>query len=66
LGTFDTPYEQYAERKGQHYQLIRFITEPEPRFDEEVLPMAVIRFDDGTEIEAWPEELNNEDLEEEA
>lgn len=55
--TFTTPYSQYVDRDGQPFEVVRTITEPEPGFDAESLPMHVIRFEDGTEIEAWPEEV---------
>jgi hypothetical protein len=54
---FSTPYEQYAEREGQHCVVVREINEPDEQHDAEVLPMYVICFDDGEEIEAWPEEV---------
>lgn len=54
---FHTPYEQYADREGQEFELVRTITEPDATHDAEVLPMYVIRFSDGVEIEAWPEEV---------
>lgn len=56
--TFRSPYDQHADRNGQPFTLIRSITEPDDKHDEEVLPMHVIRFEDGTEIEAWPEEVH--------
>lgn len=57
MSTFNTPYEQYADRQGQEFELVRAITEPDASHDAEVLPMYVIRFADGEEIEAWPEEV---------
>lgn len=55
--TFESTYEQHAERNGQSFTHVRVISEPDDMHDAEVLPMHVIRFDDGVEIEAWPEEI---------
>ncbi|WP_152346618.1 hypothetical protein [Brevibacterium sp. CFH 10365] len=55
--TFESPYDEYAERNGQSFTHVREISEPDDAHDPEVLPMHVIRFDDGVEIEAWPEEI---------
>ena len=55
--TFVTPFEQHADRRGQAFDIIGKITEPDATHDAEVLPMYRIRFADGTEIEAWPEEV---------
>lgn len=56
-GYFAAHYDQYRERDGQHFTLVRVIDKADDDHDEEVLPMYAIRFDDGTEIEAWPEEV---------
>lgn len=56
-GIFRSPYDQYRDRVGQHFEIIRVITRPESDVDLENLPMYVIRFDDGDEIHAWPEEV---------
>lgn len=56
--TFTTPYDQFAERRYEPFTVLTVITEPIPYvYDEEVLPMYRIRFMDGTEIDAWPEEV---------
>ena len=53
---FTTPYEQYKEREGQECEIVR--EKDHATFDyEEVGAMYIIRFEDGEEIEAWPEEL---------
>jgi hypothetical protein len=36
---------------------LEVIDKPDKDHDEEVLPMYLIRFEDGQEIEAWPEEI---------
>lgn len=59
--TFQGPYDQYAERKGQAFEILREINIADHDHDGEVLPMYVIRFTfDGEEIEAWPEEIFND------
>lgn len=55
--TFQSPYDQYKNRIGQTFQVIRAITKPDKDHDKEVLPMYAIKFPDGKEIEAWPEEV---------
>ncbi len=55
---FDSPYEQHRDRIGQPFTLVRTIDEPDETHDREVLPMYLIRFADGVEIEAWPEEVD--------
>lgn len=55
--TFTTPYEQHRDREGQPFTALRKITEADATHDMEVLPMYVIRFEDGTVIDAWPEEV---------
>lgn len=54
---FRTPYDQHADRRGQAFVIINKITEPDSTHDAEVLPMYRIRFEDGIELEAWPEEV---------
>jgi len=55
--TFRTPYEQHRNRDGQKCIIVRTITEPDDEHDAEALPMHVVCFEDGTEIEALPEEV---------
>lgn len=52
---FWTPYDQYRDRMGQRFTILRELTDQEK--DPEVGRMYKIRFADGTEIDAWPEEL---------
>ncbi len=57
-GTFISPYEQYASRNGQDYEVVKVFDEDDDDHDiSEVGEMYLIRFEDGDEIEAWPEEL---------
>jgi hypothetical protein len=54
--TFHSPYDQYAERIGQRATVLGMV--PHKDFDyAECGPMYRIRFEDGGEIEAWPEEV---------
>lgn len=55
--TFHSPYQQCAALVGEQAQVVGHITEANDEIDEESLPMYVIRFADGTTIEAWPEEV---------
>lgn len=55
LETFISPYEQYKDRIGQRFEVIRQV--PIEGNDLECLPRWVIRFEDGFETEAWPEEI---------
>jgi hypothetical protein len=47
--TFTSPYPQYRDRIGQRFTVLHKISE--------VLPMYKIRFEDGHETSAWPEEV---------
>lgn len=53
---FTSPYEQYAERRGQKAVVIDEVNPYSFDYDE-VGAMYTIRFEDGTEISAWPEEI---------
>jgi hypothetical protein len=55
--TFETPYAQYSDRRGQPFHVIGIIVETDDEHDEGMLPMFRIRFADGFEIDAWPEEV---------
>lgn len=55
--TFTTPFDQHKDREGEPFTLVCVIDQPDQTHDAEVLPMYLIRFADGTEIEAWPEEV---------
>ena len=59
-GTFRTDFDQYRDRDGERFTFVRVVDTPDEHHDAEVLPMYVIRFDDGVEIEAWPEEVGIE------
>lgn len=54
---FTSPYEQYADRIGQAATVVGEVDHS--RLDhEETGPLYEVRFDDGTIIEAWPEEID--------
>lgn len=56
---FTSPYDQHADRIGQ---LATVISQVDPKtYDyDECGPLYLVRFADGTEIEAWPEEIDSE------
>lgn len=60
--TFQTPFDQFAHRAGQKFEVVRAFTVADDEHDLEVLPMYLIRFEDGAEIEAWPEEIDANEL----
>ena len=52
---FWTPYEQYKEHNGKRFEIIGEVTEG---IDEEIKgELFNIRLEDGTEIQAWFEEI---------
>ena len=55
---FVSPFEQYAQYRGRRFEVVRAIPAEEatPDFDDPV-PMYVIRFENGTQINAWSEEV---------
>lgn len=53
--TFDSPYDEYEEYKGKRF--VVFGRADETNIDLQCLPMWNIRFDDGKEICAYPEEI---------
>lgn len=55
---FESPFQQYRDRNNQFCTVRRIINLPDEQHDEEVLPMYVVRFRDGREMEVWPEELH--------
>ncbi len=56
---FKSPYDQYCGRNNEVCEVFRVIREQDSEHDiEEVGTMYEIRFPDGEEIEAWPEELH--------
>jgi hypothetical protein len=64
--TFQSPYDQYAHRVGQPFTVLRKITRrnatevERQEYDPEILPVYRIRFGDGEDITAWPEEVETE------
>jgi hypothetical protein len=59
---FVSPFDQYADRVGQRFTVVRTYTPAETAAlcgvpEEEAQEMYRIRFEDGTEIDAWAEEV---------
>lgn len=64
--TFTSPWESLGGRLcadyiGQPFTIVAVIDEPDDTHDAEVLPMYRIRFADGFEVDAWPEEVLADD-----
>lgn len=59
MTTFTTTDTEHAHRNGSQCTIIRTISEPDDTHDTEALPMHVVRFADGVEIEAFDDEVNN-------
>lgn len=53
--TFESPYEDYSRCNGMKFEVIRRMSDAE--VDTIVLPKWLICVEDGTEIEAYPEEI---------
>jgi len=56
VGTFASKYDEHAERNGQTFTVLGTV-DPATYDAEECGTMYCIRFADGAEIEAWPEEV---------
>lgn len=58
---FRAMFEQYAERNGQSFVVLGEVSTEEAgkieQVDADSFPMYVIRFPDGHETHAWPEEI---------
>ena len=54
---YDTPYEDYQKYNGKSFKVVRRMSYADDDIDLECLPKWIIRFEDGAEIEAWPEEI---------
>ena len=52
---FHSPYNQYRDRNGQSFEVLEPIMNDQK--DVEVGSMYKIKFQDGVEIDAWPEEI---------
>lgn len=57
-GTFAAKYDQHAERNGQSFTVLGAL-DPKTYDAEECGTMLRIRFADGAEVEAWPEEVES-------
>lgn len=57
-GIFHTPYEQYKEKDGFPFEIVKVFDKDDNTHDiSEVGIMYLIKFSNGEQIEAWPEEL---------
>lgn len=54
---FNTPYEECSEYNGQKYEIVRRASYVNGDCDMECLPQWIIKFEDGKEINAYPEEI---------
>lgn len=55
--TFETPYEECSEYNGQKYEIVRRANHEIGDCDMEGLPQWIIKFEDGKEVNAYPEEI---------
>ena len=55
--TFQTPYEECSEYNGQKYEIVRRASYVNGDCDMECLPQWIIKFEDGKEINAYPEDI---------
>lgn len=55
--TFETPYEECSEYNGQKYEIVRRSNYEIGDCDMECLPQWIIKFEDGKEINAYPEDI---------
>lgn len=56
LKPFESPFNDVAEHLGKSFEVLRPLTDEE-KDTEKVGDMYRIRFFDGIEIDAWPEEI---------
>lgn len=56
--TFNTPYEECSEYNGQKYEIVRRASYVNGDCDMECLPQWIIKFEDGKEVNAYPEEIS--------
>jgi hypothetical protein len=56
--TFNTPYEDCSEYNGQKYEIVRRASYVNGDCDMENLPQWIIKFEDGKEINAYPEDIS--------
>lgn len=55
--TFQTPYEDKAKYNGMRFSVVKRLSYVENDTDLECLPMWRIKFENGEEIDAYPEEI---------
>ena len=54
---FNTNDTEYKYRNGQKCTVMKVIDKPDKTHDAEVLPMFVVEFEDGEQIEVWSDEI---------
>ena len=54
---FDTPFEDFRKYNGKPFEVVRRMSYADDNIDLECLPKWIIRFEDGVEFDAWPEEI---------
>lgn len=57
MATFQTPYTEFRQHNGEEVAVTEYVTQPRENFDAETLPVFNVRFPDGTETTAYPEEV---------
>ena len=55
--TFETSFDDYSRYNGKHFEVIRRIDNIDDDCDLDILPQWKIKFEDGIEINAYPEEI---------
>ena len=58
--TFETQTEDMRDKFGWRCIILKVFDTPDEDHDEECLPMYLVRFEDTSEAEAFPEELGTE------
>lgn len=59
MPTFRTVDTSHKARNGQQCAIVRTISEPDETHDADTLPMHVVRFSDGFELEVFDDELTH-------
>ena len=59
--TFHSPFEDEGKYNGMAFTVVKALTYAEDDVDTECLPMWRIRMEDGTELDAYPEEICPDD-----
>ena len=57
---YESPFTDYSQYNGKPFRIVRRMSLQEDNVDISVLPKWIIAFDDGVQIEAYPEEICND------